>query len=104
MGKFQEIQKVNRQVTKGYDSGIYAFTRWSDVQKLLVVVNFSWQTTSTFELKIPSDIIQKWNLKDGNYTVTDQLYHKNSIQVQVLNGEGKAQITIAPSESFIYQF
>ena len=104
MGRFQEIQTVNRQVTKGYDSGIYAFTRWSDVQKLLVVVNFSWQTTSTFELKIPSDIIQKWNLKDGNYTVTDQLYHKNSIQVQVLNGEGKAQITIAPSESFIYQF
>jgi glycosidase len=104
MGKFQEIQTVNRQVTKGYDPGIYAFTRWSDVQKLLIVVNFSWQTTSTFELKIPSDIIQKWNLKDGNYTVTDQLYHKNSIQVQVLNGEGKAQITIAPSESFIYQF
>ena len=104
MGKFQEIQTVNRQVTKGYDQGIYAFTRWSDVQKLLIVVNFSGQTTSTFELKIPSDIIQKWNLKDGNYTVTDQLYHKNSIQVQVLNGEGKAQITIAPSESFIYQF
>ncbi|MFV8333841.1 alpha-amylase family glycosyl hydrolase [Flavobacterium sp. GSP14] len=104
MGKFQEIQKVNRQVAKGYDSGIYAFTRWSDVQKLLIVVNFSGQTTSTFELKIPSDIIQKWNLKDGNYTITDQLYHKNSIQVQVLNGEGKAQITIAPSESFIYQF
>ena len=103
MGKVQEIQTVNRQVTKGYDQGIYAFTRWSDVQKLLIVVNFSGQTTSTFELKIPSDIIQKWNLKDGNYTVTDQLYHKNSIRLQVLNGEGKAQITIAPSESFIYQ-
>ncbi len=103
MGKFQEIQTVNRQVTKGYDQGIYAFTRWSDVQKLLIVVNFSWQTTSTFELKIPSDIIQKWNLKDGNYKVTDQLFHKNSIRLQVLNGEGKAQITIAPSESFIYQ-
>ncbi len=104
MGKFQEIQTINRQVTKGYDPGIYAFTRWSDVQKLLIVVNFSWQTTSTFELKIPSDIIQKWNLKDGTYTLKDQLYHKNSIQVQVLNGEGKAQITIEPSESFIYQF
>jgi glycosidase len=103
MGKFQEIQTLNRQTTQGYDPGIYAFTRWSDTQKLIVVTNFSWLTTSNFELKIPSDIIQKWNLKDGNYTVTDQLYHKNSIQLQVLNGEGKAQITIAPSESFIYQ-
>ncbi|MFV8377924.1 alpha-amylase family glycosyl hydrolase [Flavobacterium sp. LB3R33] len=103
MGKYQEIQTLNRQTTQGYDPGIYAFTRWSDTQKLIVVTNFSWLTTSNFELKIPSDIIQKWNLNDGNYTITDQLYHINSIQLQVLNGEGKAQITIAPSESFIYQ-
>jgi len=54
-------------------------------------------------LKIPSDIIKKWNLKDGNYIIKDQLYAKSSIQLKVLNGEGKAQISIAPSESFIYQ-
>lgn len=103
MGKYQEIQTVNRHHTPGYDPGIYAFTRWSETQKLIIVTNFSWLTTSNFELKIPSDIIQKWNLKDGNYTLTDQLYNKRSIQLQVLNGEGKAHITIAPSESFIYQ-
>lgn len=103
MGKFQEIQTLNRQTTQGYDPGIYAYVRYSDDQKLIVVTNFSWIATSNFELKIPSDIIQKWNLKDGNYTITDQLYQKSSIQLQVVNGEGKAQITIAPSESFIYQ-
>ncbi|QIH39915.1 alpha-amylase [Flavobacterium sp. Sr18] len=103
MGKYQEIQTLNRQTTQGYDPGIYAFTRWSDTQKLIIVTNFSWLTTSNFELKIPTDIIQKWKLKDGNYTTTDQLYHKSAVQLQVLNGEGKAQITIAPSESFIYQ-
>ena len=102
MGEYQEIQTVNRQTTQGYDPGIYAFTRWSDTQKLVIVTNFSWLSTSNFELKIPSEIIRKWNLKDGNYTVTDQLYNKSSVQLQVLNGEGKAQITIAPSESFIY--
>jgi glycosidase len=103
MGKYQEIQEVNRQTTAGYDSGIYAFTRWSATQKLIIVTNFSWLTTSNFELKIPSDIIEKWNLKDGNYTIKDQLYHKSSTLLQVVNGEGKVQITIAPSESFIYQ-
>ncbi|MFV8345280.1 alpha-amylase family protein [Flavobacterium sp. ZB4P13] len=103
MGKYQEIQTINRKTTQGYDSGIYAFTRWSDTQKLIVITNFSGDTTSNFELKIPLDVIQKWNLKDGNYTLTDQLYHKSSVQLQVLNGEGKVLITIAPSESFIYQ-
>ena len=103
MGKFQEIQTLNRQSTQGYDAGIYAYTRWSDSQKLIIVTNFSWLTTSNFELKIPADIIQKWNLKDGTYTITDQLHHKYSVQLRVENGEGKVQISIAPSESFIFQ-
>ena len=103
MGEFQEIQTINRQSTKGYDPGIYSYTRWSDSQKLIIVTNFSWLTTSNFELKIPADIIQKWNLKDGNYTITDQLYQKSSVQLKVENGEGKAQISIDPSESFIFQ-
>jgi glycosidase len=103
MGKFQEIQTINRQSTPGYDAGIYAYTRWSDTQKLIVVTNFSWLTTSNFELKIPADIIQKWNLKDGTYIITDQLYHKTTTQLRVENGEGKAQISIGPSESFIFQ-
>jgi glycosidase len=103
MGKFQEIQNINRESTNGFDPGIYAYTRWSDTQKLIIVTNFSWLTTSNFELKIPADIIQKWNLKDGTYTITDQLYNKSSVQLRVENGEGKVQINIAPSESFIYQ-
>jgi glycosidase len=57
MGRFQNSNGKQTSY-KGYDSGIYAFTRWSEVQKLLIVVNFSWQTTSTHSIKIPSDIIQ----------------------------------------------
>ena len=103
MGEIQEIQSINRQSTPGYDAGIYSFVRWSETQKLIVVTNFSDASTSTFELRIPSDIIQKWDLKDGNYNVTDQLYKTSKVALQVVNGEGKMQITIAPLESFIYQ-
>lgn len=103
MGNFQEIQTHNRQNTLYYDIAIYAYTRWSDTQKLIVVTNFYWLATSNFELQIPADIIQKWNLNDGDYTITDQLYGESSVQLRVENGEGKVQISIAPSESFIYQ-
>jgi glycosidase len=103
MGNFQEIQTANRNITPGYDIAIYSYTRWSDTQKLIVVTNFYSLASSNFELRIPADIIQKWNLKDGTYTITDQLYHKNSVQLRVENGEGKAQISIGPSESFIFQ-
>lgn len=102
MGKFQEVQSLNRHTTQGYGAGIYSYVRWSDTQKLIVVANCSADTASHFELKIPSDIIEKWNLKEGVYTFTDQLYHKNSVQMIVENGFGRLQISIAPLESFIY--
>jgi glycosidase len=103
MGEFEEIQTVNRQLTAGFDQGIYAYTRWSATQKLIIVTNFSWINASFFELIIPADIIQKWNLKDGSYTITDQLYKISKTKLEVVNGQGKVQIIIAPSESFIYQ-
>jgi len=103
MGKYQEIQTVNRQGTAGYDPGIYSFVRWSASQKLIIVTNFSWLTTSTFELKVPADVIAAWNLKDGTYLIKDQLYLKKTAQLDVVHGEGKVKITIAPSESLLFQ-
>ena len=103
MGSFQEIQSVNRQNNPGYDESIYSYVRWSQNQKLIIVTNFSSEKTSEFDLKIPADIILKWNLKDGKYQLTDQLYQKSSIQLEVTNGEGISRVKISPSESFIYE-
>ena len=103
MGNFQEIQSENRQNTVGYDSGIYSFVRWSKTQKLVITTNFSWLTNSNYELKIPADIIQKWNLKDGNYALNDQLYGKKKIILKVGNGVGIAKISILPLETFILE-
>jgi hypothetical protein len=55
MGKFQEIQTVNRQVTKIWFR-IYAFTRWSEVQRLLLLIFLG--KLQVHSIKIPSDIIQ----------------------------------------------
>jgi glycosidase len=103
MGKFKEIQTANRDKTQGYDSGIYSFVRWSNNQKLIVVTNFSWLTKSTFELKIPAEILESWNTKNGNYKIADQLYGKNKTELKVVNGEGFVKITIEPSESLIFE-
>jgi len=102
-GQFQEIQTVNRQSTSAYDDGIYAFVRWSKSQKLIVVSNFSAEKTSSFELKIPADLITTWNLKAGSYLLKEQLYGKSKGVLEVKNSEeGTLHISIAPSESFIY--
>ena len=102
MGKFQEIQTINRKETKEYDAGLYSYVRYTAKEKLIVVVNFSWVTTSNFQLKVPADIIKTWNIKDGLYDVTDQLYGKKA-QLKVTDGKGTIQLSVKPSESFIFK-
>ena len=103
MGNYAEIQSSNRDITADYDPGLYSFVRWSSAEKLIIIANFSWLTTSTFELKIPATVIASWKLKDGNYSVLDQLYKKNNSVLVVKNGIGIMKVTIAPSESFIFK-
>lgn len=102
MGEFQEIHSANATNKKGYLPEMYSFVRWSDTQKLIVIANFSTSKASQFELIIPKEIIQKWHLKDGRYTIVDQLYQSKST-LKVINGQGKAKIKMKPSESFIYE-
>jgi glycosidase len=102
MGKFQEIQTINRNETKNYDSGLYSYVRYCDSEKLIVVANFSWVTTSNFKLIVPADVISKWSLADGNYTVTDQLYGSTA-ELNVTKGVGTIKLSVKPSESFIFK-
>ncbi|BDB53498.1 alpha-amylase family protein [Flavobacterium ammonificans] len=102
IGQFQEIHSTNTTNKKGYLPEMYSFVRWSDTQKLIVIANFSTSKASQFELIIPKEIIQKWHLKDGKYTIVDQLYQSKST-LKVINGQGKAKIEMKPSESFIFE-
>lgn len=103
VGEFKEIQTVNRQSTQGYDPGVYSFVRWSKEERLIIITNFSENTTSNFELKVPAEIINAWKIKEGNHDLDDQLYHKSKAILEVKNREGKVKVSLKPLESFIYK-
>jgi glycosidase len=100
MGKFQEIQSVNRQGSSTYGQNVYSFVRWSANEKLIIVSNLSPNTIEMFDLKIPADVIKEWKLKDGTYLLTEQLYGVSNT-LKVTNGEGIVKISLKGSESFI---
>ncbi|MFY7740956.1 MAG: alpha-amylase family glycosyl hydrolase [Flavobacterium sp.] len=100
MGKFQEIQSVNRQETSNYGQNVYSFVRWSANEKLIIVSNLSPNTNEMFDLKIPADVIKEWKLKDGMYLLTEQLYGV-AHTLKVSNGVGIVKISLKGSESFI---
>ncbi|WP_166382236.1 alpha-amylase family glycosyl hydrolase [Polaribacter sp. 11A2H] len=101
MGEYQDIHHFNRQHTEWYNERVLSFVRWSDHEKLIVVSNFNANDTYGFELGLPQDIIEKWNLKDDEYQVEDQLYKEYSSILKVENGEARVRIDLKPLESFI---
>jgi glycosidase len=123
MGKFKEIQSVNRGFSSvnnkkqeaiaavaeaysnersAYTEELYSFVRWSNSQKLIVVANFSSVTESSFELIVPSEVISEWKLKDGSYDLKEELYQTVEAKLNVKDGQGTIKISIPASESFIF--
>ena len=100
MGKFQEIQSVNRKDSSTYGQNVYSFVRWSANEKLIIVSNLSPDINEMFDLKIPADVIKEWKLKDGTYLLTEQLYGV-AHTLKVTNGVGTVKISLKGSESFI---
>lgn len=102
MGEYQDIHYYNRDHTEYYNYRVLSFVRWTDKEKLIVIANFDASETYGFELKIPEEIMKKWDLRDGSHSFIDMLYGSTKI-LKVTNGIGKARIDIKPLESFIYR-
>lgn len=98
---YQDIHGFNREHSEGYNDKVLSFVRWSADEKLVVISNFDDSNTYQFELQIPKDVISKWQLSDGDYNVSDQLYNQFNSNLKIENGIGKIQISIHALESFI---
>ena len=101
MGDYQEIHHYNRANTENYDHRVFSFVRWSAEEKLIIISNFDASESYEFELKIPEDIVATWNLNDGNYQVSEQLYGKFSSELIIEHGKGTIKLKLEPLASFI---
>ncbi len=102
MGRYIGLHPYNRAMTQNYNQRVFSFARFSVDEKLVVIVNFDARESFSFDFRLPEDVVQLWNLSDGRYVLTDQLYgHKN--RLTITNGVGMVPVTLNPLESFIYR-
>ncbi len=102
-GNYAEIQFHNRQHTDSYHDKLFAFSRWDDKTKLIVLSNFSDQLYSG-KLTIPSDLIQKWSVNNGTYPTSQVLFGKNQLLLTVSKGEGSISVQVPAYESLVLKF
>nr|WP_321415940.1 alpha-amylase family glycosyl hydrolase [uncultured Allomuricauda sp.] len=103
MGEYQEIHFYNKDNTEGYDHRVLSYVRWNKNEKLIVLSNFDGYKSYSFQLKIPEDVVAKWQLKDGKYPLTEQLYGTINANMAITNGQGQVQLDLAPLQSYIFK-
>ncbi|WP_246139860.1 alpha-amylase family protein [Flagellimonas hymeniacidonis] len=102
MGEYEEIHFYNKDHTESYDHRVLSYVRWSDNEKLIIVSNFDAHKNYEFELKIPEQVIAKWNLPNEEFSLKEELYGQVKTTLLVKNGQGKMDVKLAPLESYIF--
>ncbi|MCL6267598.1 alpha-amylase family glycosyl hydrolase [Flagellimonas myxillae] len=101
MGEYQDIHFYNKDNTPGYDHKVLSYVRWNEREKLIIISNFDDQATYELDVKIPGDVIEKWQLEHPSYKLQEELYGKVDVSLNIENGVGHVQLTLPPLESYI---
>ncbi|WP_036380297.1 alpha-amylase family protein [Muricauda sp. MAR_2010_75] len=102
MGDYEEIHYYNKEHTEGYDHRVFSFVRWSSNEKLIIVSNFDAHKNYSFQLKIPEEVISKWQLENKVYQLGEKLYGQVDKTLAVSNGRGEIQLELQPLQSFVF--
>ena len=104
-GDYRELHSLNRYASSGYDGKVFAFARWNNQQRWLVLSNFSASEAREFNLQIPPDVIEQWKLSDGEYALVSRLGDSQKNYALAVNGKSAlVKIQLAPLESLVLQF
>lgn len=81
---------------------VFSFARFSADERLIVVSNFDVDKAAAFTLNIPADIISRWGVSDGSYTLADQLYGATQT-LTVAGGVGVVEVELGGLQSFVWK-
>jgi len=100
MGDYKEIHSFNRENTMWYNDRVFSFARWKGEERLIIVVNFDASETFGFDLQLPEELINLWNLQEGKYALRDQLSNE-TVTMTLTEEKAATRIDIQPLQSMI---
>jgi len=101
MGKYDDIHAHNRYNNGSYHQKLFSFVRWSDQQKLLILVNFSADSSWQGTISLPKHIQDAWGLKTGSYSMKNALGTADRLKMQVTDTDARIDVTLDPLASKI---
>lgn len=103
MGEFQELHTYNRQENPAYSNKAFAFARWDENQKLIVVTNFNEFQSMKMTLKLSPELLKVWNLEKGKREINEVMFGKKKTMLRVTEAGAEIDLDFGPLESAVFE-
>jgi glycosidase len=103
MGAYQDLHRYNRTKNSAYTDKTFAYARWDEEQKLLVVTNFDETQSVNTVLHLSPELLKAWNLKPGNREIQEVLFGKKKTQLRVDAQGAHIDLVLGPWESVVFE-
>jgi hypothetical protein len=103
LGSYQSLHENNRKALSTYNHLQFAFARWQAQERLVVVSNFDSENSYQYNLQLPSNLVNQWQLPAGEYPLIDLLYGSSNTLTVHADKTATVNVTMLPLSSFVYQ-
>jgi glycosidase len=101
MGEYLELQTFNRHENPNYTDKVFAFARWDESQKLIVVTNFDQNQSVKTVLK--PELLQAWDLELGEREIQEVMFGKKKTKLRVTEYGAEIDLDFGPLESAVFE-
>ncbi|WP_026966314.1 alpha-amylase family glycosyl hydrolase [Algoriphagus terrigena] len=102
-GHYQELHNVNRLQNPAYGDKAFAFARWDESQKLIVICNFSEHEGLQTALKLSQEILDIWDLSVGDREISEVMFGKKKTMLRVTEAGAEIDLDFGPLESAVFE-
>jgi len=103
MGEYLELHSFNRSQNPAYTNKAFAFARWDESQKLIVVTNFDEFQSVKTTLKLSPELLKAWNLKAGEREIKELMFGKKKTKLRVTDTGAEIDLDFGPWESAVFE-
>ncbi len=103
MGEYMELHSFNRKQNPAYTDKVFAFARWDESQKLIVVTNFDEFQSVKTTLKLSPELLKAWNLQPGEREIKELMFGKKKTMLRVTDEGAEIDLDFGPWESAVFE-
>lgn len=103
MGEYLELHNFNRKQNPAYNNKAFAFARWDESQKLIIVANFDMLLEIKTVLKLSPELLDSWSLELGEKEISEVMFGKKKTMLRVTKDGAEIDLELGPLESAVFE-